>query len=111
MPNHLSAALEICGGAIASEPISVRRRDCESTCFAASKKNQNDPAAALTRAADRQKRSGKTSPRKTFIITGIPDPFDRCSEPMLVCENCPSCHAGARGFLYKGLWDLLYGWR
>ena len=63
--NALSAQLEICGGSIARERNAVRRRDSESTHFAAARKGQFD----LDKVGW-QKRSGALL-RKTFIITGI----------------------------------------
>ena len=76
MPNVLSAWPEICGSPIASELNTVRMRDFESIYFAATTKNQRELHVALEDEADRQKRSGDASPRKTFIITGISGPFD-----------------------------------
>ena len=86
MPNVLSAGPKNCGRVIASERNSVRRRDCESKDFAAAAiENQHDLDVALADEADRQKRRADTSPRKTFMITGISEPFDWRSGLILVC--------------------------
>src|SRR4051794_39246268 len=62
MPNALSAAPKIRGTAIASKRNAARKRDCRSTHFAGTRENQCDLHAA--------------SPRKTFKITRICEPFD-----------------------------------
>jgi hypothetical protein len=74
--NVLSEWPEICGSAIASEQNAVRRRDCEGTHLKAMRKNRRRLHVVLADEADRQKRSEDESPRKTFIIAGISEPFD-----------------------------------
>ena len=76
MLNVFSAWPEICGRPIASEDIAVGIRDCERTHLEALGENQRELHAMLADKADRQKRSGDASLRKTFIITGISEPFD-----------------------------------
>jgi hypothetical protein len=71
MPNVLSVWSEICGSPIASERNAVRKRDSEGTHFAATRRSQREFHVALADEANRQKRSGDGSLRKTFIITGI----------------------------------------
>jgi hypothetical protein len=75
MPNVFSAGPKIRGSAIASKRNVVRTRDFRSTRFAAARENQC-LHPALADEADRQKRSVNTSPRQTFKIAGISEPFD-----------------------------------
>jgi hypothetical protein len=76
MLNVLSAWPEISGGLIASERNDVRAHDWESAHSETPRENQRELHAMLADEADRQKRSGDASLRKTFIITGISEPFD-----------------------------------
>jgi len=76
MLNVLSAWPKVSGSLIASERNAVGRRDCESTRLEAPRENQRELHAMLADEADRQKRSGDESLRKTFIIAGISGPFD-----------------------------------
>jgi hypothetical protein len=74
--NVLSAWPEIGGSPIASRSDDVWSPDCENADFAAARKNQRELDAALADEADQQKRSEDTLPRKTFMLTGISEPFD-----------------------------------
>ena len=76
MINVLSARPEISGSPIALEGIAVGRRDCDSAHLEATRENQRELHTTLADEADRQKRSGDKSLRKTFIIAGISGPFD-----------------------------------
>jgi hypothetical protein len=76
MLNVSSASSKICGNPIASVRSAVRKQDCESKYFATARRDQREFHVALANEADRQKRSGDASLRKTFIITGISEPFD-----------------------------------
>src|SRR5437879_5822017 len=102
MPNLLSAGAKKRGNAIASERNAIRRRACRSTHFADSRKNQHDLHAVLAGEADRQKRSGNTSPRKTFMLTGISEPFRLMQRTNTRLRKLPSCRAGPRGLSLQG---------
>jgi hypothetical protein len=72
MLNVLSVYSKYCGSPIASGRNAIRRLDCESTHFAALRQDQRE----LHEEAGRQKRSEDEALRKTFIDTGISEPFE-----------------------------------
>jgi hypothetical protein len=75
MLNVWSAWPKVSGSLIASERNAVGRRDRESAHLEEPRENQR-ALQAIADEADRQKRSGDKSLRKTFIIAGISGPFD-----------------------------------
>lgn len=77
------------GKSIASERNAVRKAVCENKHLTAVSKNQREFHVGLADGTDWQKRSGKKALRKTFMDTGISEPFDLCNKLVFVFWEKP----------------------